>query len=104
MDKVEVREAPIARETLVGTTPLQMQPSAWRRLKALGARVLNKVFPQFPIPGYCLSCWTRLGMVRDLPLERSDAYLVQGVRFWTCPDCGQGASTRYAYLGDPSLW
>ncbi len=104
MAKVEVRETPTPLEMLVGTTPRQMKPSAWRRLRALGARALSKVCPQFPIPGYCLSCWARLEMMRDLPREGFDDYLVQGVRLWRCPDCGQGASTRYTYLYDPSLW
>ena len=102
--ETKVKEPLPVLEELAQTPSHLVRPSVWRRAKAMGVRVVSAVLPQFPIPSYCHSCWARLEMVRDLPLERSDAELVKGVRFWTCPDCGQGASTRYAYLHNPRLW
>ncbi len=75
------------------------RPSVWKRAKALGARLLSAVLPWFAIPGYCHSCWARLELVREMPSDRYEPYMAHGVRFWKCPDCGHGASTRYAYTG-----
>ena len=101
--ETKVKETLPVREGSAQTPSHLVHPSVWTRAKVLGMRVLRAVLPQFAIPSYCVSCWARLELVREMPSNRYEPYLAQGVRFWRCPDCGHGASTRYAYLLD-ELW
>lgn len=106
--QTEVKETLPVLDGLAQTHSPLVRPSVWTRAKALGVRMLSAVIPQFAIPSYCLSCWAGLELVREMPSDRYEPYLAHGVRFWRCPDCGHGTSTRYTYLGyadweDPSL-
>ena len=101
MGKIEVKETRDLLESLALGSNAPRRATPWQKLKTAWARVLNILMPTLPISGYCSSCWAQLELVDDWLLTKSDDAMVQGVRFWRCPKCRSGASTRYAYPQPP---
>ncbi|MDO8750044.1 MAG: hypothetical protein Q7K03_02720 [Dehalococcoidia bacterium] len=101
MGKIEVRETGDLLESLASGSSVLRGATPWQRLKAAWARMLSILMPTLPISGYCPSCWSQMELVDDQPLSGSDAAMINGVRFWRCPKCRSGASTRYSYVRPP---
>ena len=66
-----------------------------KRFMVVAVSALALLSPGLPRPKSC-SCGYPMDLKGDLLLEDDIAMLVEGVRFWSCPRCGDGVKERYS--------
>ncbi|GEM_PF-5695745 len=95
-------------EILLQATTGGRRKASWRqRMSQLWVRVLRMLVPSAPIAGLCPACQARMELAKETRLAPEDwekgtmdegPTIVQGIRFWACPQCGLTDLQRYGYM------
>ena len=67
-----------------------------RRLFGVVAHTLAMLSPGLPRPKSC-SCGYPMDLRGDLLTDEDTEMIVEGVRFWICPRCGDSVNERYCF-------
>ena len=82
---------PVKRESLGG------------RLSRMALRMLGLPARGLPRPRACVLCRTTMELCGDLICRDDDPDRVEAVRFWRCPNCGDGVREWHCYPKYPDL-
>ena len=67
------------------------------RLRRAALRALGHLAPGLPAPRRCRPCGVVMELLGDLVYSEDNPALVEAVRFWSCPQCGDGVREWYCY-------
>lgn len=77
--------------------PEVRRESLGERLWRVALQVLGLLAPGFPRPKFCRPCQTNMELCGDLICREDDPARVEAVRFWRCPQCGDGVREWHYY-------
>ena len=73
-------------------------PASANKLGDVLLRFLRGIVSVLAVSAFCQRCQTKLELSREEVIHWSEDHLIQGIRFWRCPNCGEQTQEGYKYF------